>query len=78
MFSTMPCPLRSNDLVNMHPSPFPCAEMTVTYTLTDGNGGTDLFAVHHNLPPGISPSDNEMGWRMSLDKLGAFVEDGAL
>jgi len=49
-------------------------EMTVTYTLTDADGGTDVFAVHDNLPPGVSPADNETGWRMALDKLAALVE----
>ena len=49
-------------------------EMAVMYTLTDANGGTDLFAVHDGVPPGVSPADNEMGWRMSLDKLAALVE----
>jgi uncharacterized protein YndB with AHSA1/START domain len=29
-------------------------EMTITITLTDGEGGTDLFAVHDGLPPGMS------------------------
>lgn len=51
-------------------------EMTVTFTLTDADGGTDMLAVHDNLPPGLSPTDNETGWRMSLDKLAAFVEAG--
>ncbi len=49
-------------------------EMTVTFTLTDADGGTDVFAIHDNLPPGLSPADNETGWRMALDKLAAFVE----
>jgi uncharacterized protein YndB with AHSA1/START domain len=51
-------------------------EMTVTFTLTDAGGGTDVLAVHDNLPPGLSPVDNETGWRMALDKLAAFVEEG--
>ena len=51
-------------------------EMTVTFTLTDAGGGTDVLAVHDNLPPGLSPADNETGWRMSLDKLAALVEAG--
>ncbi len=52
-------------------------EMTVTYTLTEGkDGGTDLLAVHDDLPPGVSPADNETGWKMSLDKLAALVETG--
>jgi uncharacterized protein YndB with AHSA1/START domain len=49
-------------------------EMTVAYTLTDAAGGTDLVAVHDHLPPGLSPADNELGWRMSLAKLAALVE----
>jgi hypothetical protein len=26
------------------------------------------------VPPGVSPVDNELGWRRSLDKLAALVE----
>jgi hypothetical protein len=49
-------------------------EMRVTFTLADASGGTDVLAVHENVPPGVSPADNETGWRMALDKLAAFVE----
>jgi len=49
---------------------------TITFTLTDADGGTDLFAVHDGLPRGVSTTDNELGWRMSLGKLAAFVERG--
>lgn len=49
-------------------------EMTVTITLADADGGTDLLAVHDGLPPGLSAADNEVGWRMSLSKLAALVE----
>lgn len=51
-------------------------EMTITITLTDADGGTDLLAVHDGLPPGLSPADNEAGWRMALAKLAALVEAG--
>ena len=51
-------------------------EMTITYTLADANGGAELVAVHDGLPPGLSPADNELGWRMSLGKLAALVEAG--
>ena len=50
--------------------------MTLTITLTDADGGTEIFAVHDGLPPGLSPADNEIGWRMSLRKLAALVERG--
>lgn len=49
-------------------------EMTIRYTLRDAGSGTDLHAVHENLPPGVEPADNELGWRMSLEKLAALVE----
>jgi uncharacterized protein YndB with AHSA1/START domain len=50
-------------------------EMTITITLADGDGGTDLDAVHEGLPPSVSPSDNEIGWQMALAKLAALVEE---
>jgi uncharacterized protein YndB with AHSA1/START domain len=49
-------------------------EMTITITLADADGGTDIVAVHDGLPPGLSPSDNEAGWRSSLAKLATLVE----
>jgi len=52
-------------------------EMTITISLADADGGTDILAVHDNLPPGVSPADNETGWRMALDKLAAFVKAGS-
>ena len=49
-------------------------EMTITFTLTDADGGTTILGVHENVPPGIAPADNETGWRMSLEKLARLVE----
>lgn len=49
-------------------------EMTITYTLVDAGDGTDLVGVHENLPPGVPPADNELGWTMSIDKLARLVE----
>jgi uncharacterized protein YndB with AHSA1/START domain len=49
-------------------------EMTITITLVDAPGGADLLAEHKGLPPGVSPADNETGWRMALAKLAALVE----
>ena len=50
-------------------------EMTITIALADAEGGgTALEAVHDGLPAGVSPADNELGWRMSLAKLAALVE----
>lgn len=49
-------------------------EMTITITLADADGGTDVLAVHEGLPSGLSTTDNEVGWRLSLAKLAALVE----
>jgi len=49
-------------------------EMTITITLSDADGGTDLLAVHDGLPPGLSAADNETGWQLSLANLAALVE----
>jgi hypothetical protein len=41
----------------------------------DGSA-TEVLAVHDGLSPGLSPADNETGWRSSLAKLAALVEAG--
>lgn len=51
-------------------------EMTITTTLTGVDGATELVAVHEGLPSGVSPADNELGWRMSLGKLAALLDSG--
>jgi uncharacterized protein YndB with AHSA1/START domain len=48
-------------------------EMRITFTLREVEGGTELEAVHENVPPGVAPADNETGWRMSLDRLGRLL-----
>jgi uncharacterized protein YndB with AHSA1/START domain len=49
-------------------------EMTITISLADADGGTEILAVHDGLPPGVPPADNEAGWQSSLDKLATLVE----
>jgi uncharacterized protein YndB with AHSA1/START domain len=51
-------------------------EMTITITLTDADGGTNILGVHEGLPPGLSPVDNEVGWSEALARLAALVEAG--
>ena len=48
--------------------------MRVTFTLADAGTGTDLRALHENLPPGISRDDNRLGWSLSLDKLSRYLK----
>jgi len=50
-------------------------EMTITYALAEAtDGGTDLVGLHEDLPVGVRPEDNELGWSMSIDKLARLVE----
>jgi uncharacterized protein YndB with AHSA1/START domain len=49
-------------------------EMTISYTLAEADDGTELVGVHENLPPGVTPADNELGWSLSIDKLARLVE----
>jgi uncharacterized protein YndB with AHSA1/START domain len=51
--------------------------MTITFTLADADGGTELTAVHDHLPIGVLPADNELGWKLSLAKLAKLVEPPA-
>jgi tRNA-Thr(GGU) m(6)t(6)A37 methyltransferase TsaA len=52
-------------------------ESRIRYHLTDAGGGTELVAVHDDLPPGLSPADNELGWSLSIAKLARLVETSA-
>lgn len=49
-------------------------EMTITFTLTNMHTGTNVLAVHDHVPHGIAPADNEIGWRLALEKLARLVE----
>ncbi len=49
-------------------------EMTITISLGDVEGATELVAVHDGLPIGVSPADNEVGWHEALARLAAHVE----
>ncbi len=58
------------------PDPTMAGAMTITYRLAEAPGGTELTASHENVPPGVSPADNELGWSISLGKLARLVEAG--
>jgi uncharacterized protein YndB with AHSA1/START domain len=49
-------------------------EMTMTTTLTEVDGGTDITVVHEGIPDVVPKVDNETGTRMALSKLAALVE----
>ena len=79
-FSRLPAsPLRCNEQVVEEEefeteNPTLQGKMTSTFTLTVAGGG----AVHDNVPPGVSPPDNETGWSMALDKLATLLEAGTI
>ncbi|MEV8062136.1 SRPBCC domain-containing protein [Streptomyces antimycoticus] len=59
------------------PDPALRTTMTITTTLTDAaGGGTDVHILHEGLPDSVPAADNELGTRMSLDKLAEIVETG--
>ena len=49
-------------------------EMTMTTTLTDADGGTDVLVVHEGVPDKVPPADNETGTRLALAKLAKLTE----
>jgi uncharacterized protein YndB with AHSA1/START domain len=49
-------------------------EMTITYLLKEADDGTELIGIHENVPPGVSPEDNELGWSISMGRLADLVE----
>jgi uncharacterized protein YndB with AHSA1/START domain len=49
-------------------------QMTMTTTLTEAVGGTDVLVVHEGIPDKVPVADNEMGTRMALANLAKLVE----
>jgi uncharacterized protein YndB with AHSA1/START domain len=47
--------------------------MTMTTTLRDADGGTEVEIRHDGIPDAVPPADNETGTRMALDKLARLV-----
>ncbi len=46
----------------------------MTTTLADADGGTEVQVMHEGIPIGVSVEDNEIGTRMALDNLAAFID----
>ncbi|SDI44116.1 SRPBCC domain-containing protein [Nonomuraea jiangxiensis] len=51
-------------------------EMTMTTTLTEVDGGTEVRILHEGIPDVVPAADNETGTRMALDNLAKLVEGG--
>lgn len=56
------------------PDPALRGTMTMTTTLTDADGGTDVVVVHDGIPDSVPSTDNETGTRMALANLAELVE----
>ena len=56
------------------PGPGLRGEMTMTTTLTEADGGTDVLVVHEGIPDSVPPADNEAGTQMALENLAKLVE----
>lgn len=52
-------------------------ELKITIELAEKDGGTEVIGAHEGLPPGVSAADNELGWRMALEKLASFITPSA-
>jgi hypothetical protein len=48
--------------------------MTMTTTLAEADGGTDVLVVHEGIPDAVPVADNEIGTRMALANLAKLVE----
>jgi uncharacterized protein YndB with AHSA1/START domain len=48
-------------------------EMTMIVSLQEQNGGTEVTIEFEDIPPGISPEDNDAGTRASLEKLARYL-----
>jgi len=49
--------------------------MTMTTSLRDADGGTEVLIVHEGIPDSVPAADNETGTRMALDNLAELVEE---
>jgi uncharacterized protein YndB with AHSA1/START domain len=49
-------------------------EMTIRYLLTDSPEGTEVTGIHEDLPAGVSPAQNELGW--TSDPCVVSADDG--
>ena len=50
-------------------------EMTMTTTLTPVGDGTEVELTHEGVPDRVPPEDNELGTRMALARLAAYVSE---
>jgi uncharacterized protein YndB with AHSA1/START domain len=56
------------------PEPAFAGEMTMTTSLADAEGGTEVTVLCEDIPSGISPEDNELGSRLALRNLAKLFE----
>jgi uncharacterized protein YndB with AHSA1/START domain len=56
------------------PDPDLAGQMTMTTSLRDVDGGTEVELVHEGIPDAVPPEQNHAGTAMALTKLAAYVE----
>lgn len=49
-------------------------DMTMIVTFDERREGTDVTIAFHDIPPGIRLEDNDLGTRLSLQKLARYIE----
>ena len=49
--------------------------MRIRYLLREEGDTTVITGSHEDMPPGLSREENALGWKMSMAKLAALVED---
>jgi uncharacterized protein YndB with AHSA1/START domain len=49
-------------------------EMRMTWSLSPAVGGTEVWIIAENVPPGISKESHDVGLRSTLENLARFVE----
>ena len=52
-------------------------DMTITISLADAPGGTEVTWLHENVPAAIRPEDNKVGTQMTLENLARLLEGSA-
>lgn len=74
-FVELTAPARIVEVITFDTSdPAFTGEMTMTVTLDEANGGTNVTMLFEHIPSGIRPEDNEAGTRSSLEKLARFID----
>jgi hypothetical protein len=68
---------RNRDVISLSfqsDDPAFAGEMRMTWSLSPAVGGTEVWIIAENVPPGISKESHDVGLRSTLENLARFVE----